>query len=139
MVKLAEMHYKESQLFRRGQTFNASFERYNQYAKLGCFIPFTVRDEGRMVGYGGVYLVESMHTQSLIATEDTWYLLPEYRKGWNALKFFRFMEETVRDMGAKELTLTVPEGIGTGVICRRMGYKHVADMYNKQLLKLQQH
>lgn len=133
MVKLAEIHYNESQLFKIGQKFNANFERYNQYAKMGCFIPFTVRDEGKMVGYGGVYLVQSMHTQELIATEDTWFLLPEYRKGWTAMKFFKYMEDAVREMGAKELTLTVPHGIGTGVLCRRMGYKHVAEMYNKQL------
>ena len=137
MVKLAEMHYKESQLFRRGQSFNPKFERYNQYAQMGCFIQFTVRDEGRMVGYGGVYLVPSMHTQELTAMEDTWFLLPEYRKGWNAMKFFKFMEKVVKERGAKEVTLTVPAGIGTGILCERMGYNRIAEMYNKQLLKLQ--
>lgn len=132
MVKLAEQHYLETQLYRKGQPFNPSFARYKQYNEAGCFIQFTVRDDGRMIGYGGAYVMPSMHTQRMIANEDTWYLLPEYRKGWTALKFFRFMEDECRKRGAEDVTLTVPDGIGTGLLCRRLGYKAIAIVYNKQ-------
>lgn len=133
MVKLAAQHWKETQAYRHNQPFDPKFERYNAYEKIGCFLQFTVRDNGRMVGYGGAYIVPSMHTQRLIASEDTWYLLPEYRKGWNALKFFKFMESECVKRGAIEVSLTVPEGIGTGVLCERIGYAKIAALYSKQI------
>lgn len=133
MVQLATQHWKETQSYRHGQGFKPLFERYNQYAKIGCYLPFTARDEGRMVGYGGLYIVPSMHTQQIIATEDTWFMLPEYRKGWTAVRFFKFMEAEARKRGAVEVSLTIPEGIGTGVICERMGYKKVAAHWAKQI------
>ena len=132
VVGLAKQHYCETQLYRHSQPFNPSFERYKHYNEAGCYIQFTVRDAGRMVGYGGAYIMPSMHTQRIIATEDTWYLLPEYRKGWTALKFFRFMQEECRKRGAEDVTLTVPEGIGTGVLCERLGYTKIATVYNQQ-------
>lgn len=132
MVKLAETHWKETQAYRHGQPFNPKKERYAEYERIGCFIQFTARDGDRMVGYGGAYVVPSMHTQEVIATEDTWFLLPEYRKGFNAVRFFRFMEEECRKRGAVDVTLTVPHGIGTGVLCKRLGYSEVATVWNKQ-------
>ena len=85
-----------------------------------------------MVGYGAVFLAPSLQTQRLVALEDIWYLAPEYRKGWTALKFFRFMEAECRKRGADDLTLTIPEGLGLDVLCERMGYAKVASHYNKQ-------
>jgi hypothetical protein len=137
MITLASQHWKETQAYRHSQPFNPSFDRYNQYAQLGWFLQFTVRENGTMVGYGGVYLVPSMHTQVLIAQEDTWYLLPAYRKGWTALKFFKFMEDECRKRGARQVNLTVPEGIGTGVLCERMGYAKVAVHYAKDIHPLE--
>lgn len=134
VVELAGRHWRETQAYRHAQPFNPQFERYNQYAAAGWYLQFTVRDQGRLVGYGGAYIVPSMHTQRVIATEDTWYLLPEYRKGWTALKFFKFMEAECVKRGAEEVSLTVPEGIGTGVLCERIGYKKVAIHYAKQIL-----
>lgn len=136
MIGLAAKHWGETQGYRHNQPFAPSFDRYNQYALAGWFLQFTVRDpekDNRMVGYGGAYVVPSMHTQRTIATEDTWYLLPEYRKGWNALKFFKFMEAEVLKRGAVELSLTVPDGIGTGVLCERLGYTRVSVQYSKQI------
>jgi GNAT superfamily N-acetyltransferase len=133
MIRLATQHWAETQSYRHSQPFSPSFERYNQYAAAGWFIQFTAREEGRMVGYGGVYIVASMHTQSTIATEDTWYLLPEYRKGWTALRFFKFMEKTCRERGAVEVSLTAPVTTKTGKILEFLGYQEVASHYSKHL------
>jgi hypothetical protein len=137
MVTLARQHWNETQAYRHNQPFNPSFDRYNQYAEAGWFLQFTARDEGRMVGYGGIYLVASMHTQILIAQEDTWYLLPEYRKGWNAVRFFRFMEDECRRRDAKQVNLSTPEGYASGIICQRLGYKKVANCWAKDIHPLE--
>lgn len=137
VVALAKSHWFETQEYRHNQPFNPMYERYTQYEAMGLYIQFTVRDKGVLVGYGGAYVVPSMHTQTMIAQEDTWYLDPAYRKGWTAMKFFKFMEGECRKRGALQINLTVPEGIGTGVLCERMGYQKVAVHYAKDIHPLE--
>lgn len=129
---LAFQHWNETQGY-KNQTYNPLFERYNQYAKAGWFLQFTARDEGRLVGYAGVYLTPSMHSQQLVSTEDTWYVLPEYRKGWNAIHFYRYMEETCRQRGVVEATLTLPDEKGLDPIVRRLGYVSRNRQFSKNL------
>ena len=129
---LAYKHWCETQGFRSYQGYAPSFERYNQYAKAGWFLQFTVRDEGVLVGYAGVYLCPSMHSQKLISTEDTWYLAPAYRKGWNAIRFYRFMEAEGVKRGVVEATMTMPEEKALNPLVERLGYTCQAKLYSKQ-------
>lgn len=133
VVEMAQKHWNETQQHRHDQPFSPSFERYAQVEAVGGYVQFTARVEGRMVGYAGIYIVPSMHTQSLICVEDTWYLKPEYRKGFNAVKFFRFMEDYCRSRGVHEVTLTAPIHTRAEVIHRYLGYKAVATQSSKCL------
>lgn len=130
---LAYQHWMETQQYRHDQPYAPSFDRYNQYAIAGWFLQFTVRDEGRLVGYAGVYMVPSMHTQQMVSMEDTWYLAPAYRKGWNAIKFYRYMENVCRDLGAVEATLTLPVSKDLGPILERLDYQKISEQYSKNL------
>jgi hypothetical protein len=132
---LAYQHWNETQGHRHGQGYAPSKERYQQYEKAGWFIQFVVRDGGRAVGYAGCYVLPSMHTQQIISTEDTWYLLPEYRRGWNAIRFYRYMEGVCRDRGAVEATLTLPQGKNLDVILRRLGYNCISRQFSKNLVR----
>lgn len=132
-VVLARQHWFETQQHRHDQPFKPSFERYQQCEQYGGYVQFTARVDGRLVGYGGVYIVPSMHTQDTICVEDTWYLDPEHRKGWDAIRFFRFMENACRERGVKEVTLTAPSTTRAGTIHRFLGYKEVAKVYSKRL------
>ena len=133
IMPLANAHWNETQQHRHQQPFKPSLERYAQYEEMGCYIQFTARVDGLLVGYGGLYIVPSMHTQELICTEDTWYIAPDHRKGLSAIKFFRFMEDECRRRGVKEVTLTEPVTTRVGIIHKRLGYKHVANMRSKHL------
>lgn len=133
IMVLAHKHWNETQAYRHSQPFRPVFERYESYERMGCYVQFTARVEGKLVGYAGLYFVPSMHTQEPICTEDTWYLDPEFRKGWTAIKFFRFMEDECRRRGVVEVTLTEPISTEVGIIHRRLGYKPVATMRSKHL------
>ena len=75
--RIGEQHWKETDLYQRGQIFNPDINRYIQSNEIGIYHLFTAREEGKLVGDIGCYITPSMHTQRLIAQEDTWYLLPE--------------------------------------------------------------
>ena len=134
---LGQKHWLETQQYRHNQTFNPSLERYGAFEQSGMLYMFTARDDGRLVGYGGLYVTSSMHTQARISTEDTWYMLPEYRRGWNGIRFFKYMEDFLRKMDVVETTLTVPvtKDARHGHMLERLGYTPVAVKYSKSLVR----
>lgn len=132
---LAYLHWLETKAHQYDQQYAPSFERYNSYARAGWFLQFTVRDQEKLVGFSGVYITPSMHTGAMLAVEDTWYLCESHRKGWNAIKFYRFIEEACMAHGAVESTLTVPDSKERGIhtLLLRLDYKQAAVQYTKQL------
>ena len=134
MVTLAGQHWHETEGFRSGQPFNPVYARFESYWKIGCFHQFTVRnEEGRMIGYAGMYLTPSMHSQSLIASEDTWFLLPEYRKGRTALNLVKFVESEMTKLGAVGIGMSAKISNGAGRILEYFDYLPVSTQYFKVL------
>lgn len=134
MIEMARQHWNETEGYRHGQPFAPSFERYNQYAQAGWFLQFIARDGEKMAGYAGIYLCPSMHSQQLLATEDTWFLLPEYRKGRNAIQFYRFVEDECKRRGVVEIMMTAKLTNGAGRILEYLGYQVVARQFSKHLI-----
>jgi hypothetical protein len=139
IMRLATAHWGETEGYRHGQKFSPDAARYwafNEMESCGgpFYTMFTARDQGRMVGYAGMYVTASMHTQLPIATEDTWFLLPEYRKGRNALAFYKYVEEAMRKRGVIEIGMTAKLTNGAGRIMEYLGYKNVSLQYSKHLV-----
>lgn len=131
--ELARQHWAETEMAKAGEVFNPKFERYAQYEAMGCYVHFTVRDAGRLVGQCGMYLVPSMHTQQMLATEDTWFLLPEYRKGRNAIRFYHFVAAEMKRRGATKITMTAAPYNGACRIMEYLGYTLDCYKYSKHL------
>ncbi len=123
-------HNTESKHY-HGAEFNPDKERYFDYNDRGFFFMFTARVDGKLVGNFGMYLMPSMHTQQLVATEDAWFLLPEYRKGRNAIRFYNFMEKEMIKRGAKEITVSSRIGNSVEKIINYLGYNKTNFNYSK--------
>ena len=134
---LAEAHWQETEMYRHGQPFCPSFDRYNAYDKAGWLVQYTARSGGQLVGFATMYLVPSMHSQTPIATEDTWFLLPDYRKGMNAVRFYKYVETDLFARGAQEVIMTAKLTNHAGRILEFLGFQEVSKQSSKQLPKLQ--
>lgn len=133
ILPLAEAHWNETKKY-QGVPFNVDVKRYIAYNDMGCYLQFVARDEEKAVGYGGVYVMPSMHTGESMATEDTYYLSPPYRKGRNAILFFGFMENTLLSMGVKEVQLSTEVHNKTAErIIEYMGYEWIEKRWSKRL------
>ncbi len=131
---LARDHWNETEGHHRGQTYLPLRERYEQYERAGWFFMFVARAEGRMVGFSGMYCVPSMHSQTVIATEDTWYLVPEYRgRGRTIIRFYQFIEDEMRRLGAIEINMSVPIVGPASRLLEWLDYQPVKIHYSKQL------
>ena len=116
-----------------GQTYLPSHDRYKEYEEAGDLFIVTARDGHRLVGFAVMYVFRSMHTQLLGGQEDLFYLLPEYRKGWNALKLLSMAEEKCKEMGCTEVNMSARTGSKSGAILSGRGYAIVSQQYCKSL------
>jgi|TARA_Y100000310_G_scaffold181396_2_gene181327 N-acetylglutamate synthase-like GNAT family acetyltransferase len=133
---LCNLHWKEYQeqhILGFDAPMNPDKARYIEYNDMGYHIQFTARDEGLLVGHCGVYISESMHTGIKTCSEDTIYLRPEYRKGFNFSRMLKFMENHVKSLGVKEIHLTAKLTNKSGRLIESRGYTHVANEYLKVL------
>lgn len=130
--RLGREHWGETEEYRHGQQYNPDWQRYFSSDAAGWYFMCTARAEGYMVGYGGMWTMPSMHTQRLVAMEDTFFILPAYRKGWNAIRFLKFIEAECRKRGAIEVGWTDKKG--KGALLDRLGYERVGYQYSKQFL-----
>lgn len=130
---LAQEHWKETEGYRHSQQLNPSFKRYVGYEKCGFLHYFTARDGIKIAGHCLMYISPSMHTQELIATEDVWFMLPEYRKGRNAFRLYEFVEEELRNKNVVEISMTAKTVNSVNSLLERLGYKMVYYGYSKHL------
>jgi GNAT superfamily N-acetyltransferase len=81
-----------------------------------------------------LYLSVSRHTSQRIATEDTIYLLPEYRGGRNAQRFIQFAEDCLRALDVSEVYLdTKHSNQAASRLLGFMGYEEIATRRHKIL------
>lgn len=130
---LHRAHWDETEAHRHRLPFNPDYETFIRYERAGRYILFTLRSEGELSGNCAMYLDKSAHTQTIIATEDTLYLLPRARKGRVASRFVAYVENALRQLGVKEINITVKTINKAGRFFRLLGYRHVENGLTKIL------
>jgi GNAT superfamily N-acetyltransferase len=130
---LHRAHWNETEAHRHELPFNPDYPAFIRYERAGRYVLLTLRADGRLLGNCAMYLDKSTHTQTLIATEDTLYLLPEARKGRVARDFMVYVERVMRQLGAREIHITVKTVNKAGRFFRMLGYRHVENGLTKIL------
>lgn len=100
---------------------------WNAYAKMdeADMVKFyTVRDDGKMVGYSLFLIAPLIHYKSTkVAANDIIYIRPEYRKGWVGIKLLKFCHNHLKASGLIRITWHVKPDHDWTKILIRMGYK----------------
>ncbi|PTR10839.1 hypothetical protein C8R32_101369 [Nitrosospira sp. Nsp5] len=130
---LHRAHWAETEEYRHELPFNPDYDTFIRYERAGRYVLFTLRSEMRLLGNCALYLDKSAHTQTLIATEDTLYLLPEARKGRVANCFVAYVENAMRLLGVSEINISVKTVNKAERFFRLLGYRHVENGLTKIL------
>ena len=135
LYPLAKAHQASTKSYRRHEPFNPDKTRYIQYNAIGFFHLVTARDGGKLVGYFGVYVTDSMHSQLKMATEDTFYIHPDYRQGRTALRVIRYVENYLHLLGVNEILFSCEIDNKTGIqgLLNLLGYQAKIQQYSKHL------
>lgn len=130
---LHQEHWKETEVHRHNLELKADYKYFIASEKAGGYVLFTIRKHGKLVGNCAMYLVHSKHTENLEATEDTLYLLPEARVGLVAKSFIKYWENALKQLGVKEINVSVKCMNKAGRFFRILGYRHTSDGLSKML------
>lgn len=133
IVPLHQRHWEETEKYRHGIPLNPNYEYMMQCEDQGRFLVFTVRHGDLLVGNCMMYMTKSTHTQEWIAEEDTIFILSEYRKGRLGLRFIKYVEDVLRNMGITEIRVTVKTVNRVGDLLQAVGYQHTANQLTKIL------
>jgi len=134
LLPLHEAHFAETEKHLDGFALRPNYDYMTERERTGSLLQFTARDTktGTLVGNIRMYLAYSMHTGTLVATEDTFYLLPAYRRGMAAIRFWQYMERAVVDvLGAREICTDSKTVNKVHRLNEYLGYRHVANKYVK--------
>lgn len=130
---LHEEHFAETEIHRLGFGLKPNYDHMAEMERRGQMVQFTARDQetNRLVGNIRMYLQESLHTGTLYASEDTFFVTKDYRLGFAALRFWQFMEESLRAIGVREFRTDSKVTNKVHRLNEYCGYKHVANKYVK--------
>jgi len=128
-----EAHWHETEEYRHNQKLNMDKARYIQYENMGLYFMYTVRDGDKLAGNLGIYVMPSMHTGCLVASEDTLFILPEYRRTGTANKFTRHVEAELKKMGVIEVVMDVKVTNKAYKLLERQGFERIGYKYSKQI------
>lgn len=127
-------HWKETEAYRQGQDFEPDYAAFCTSEAGGRFLLFTARHAGKLVGNCALYLHRSTHTGQLIATEDTLFVLPAYRRGTGlGRELVKFAHAGLRQVGVREVRVTTKTINLVSKLLERMGYSATATVLTKQL------
>lgn len=110
-------------------------EKYIYYNQNDTLVFYTARnDKHDICGYAGMYILDNNHLDEKLAVEDGVYLLPYFRKGMNALNFYKFIESDLFGrIGVDEIRLTVrPHNQASRSLLKRLKCSVMGTVYHKR-------
>lgn len=97
--EMLSAHHNEASNY-QDLVLNPDFEMYKQANKKGLFRIYCCLDDNQIVGYLTYLIFTHIHYKhKLIANQDIYYLKPDYRKGFIAVKLFKFAEKHLKSLG----------------------------------------
>jgi hypothetical protein len=133
LAPLHDEHWRETERHRHGLALRPDYDAMLARERAGRCLQFTVRRGQELCGHLRMWLFPSMHTQTLVAEEDTLYMRPEHRGGMTALALLRYAEAALIALGVREIRANSKVINNADVLMRRMKYQQVAIQFVKML------
>lgn len=120
---LLEQHYEEVALNKDVIKLNPDWPRYFALEERGQCHVFTIRDDGVLVGYGVFFTSQHAHyVDTKVAANDILFLVKSHRRGSAAIRFIKFCEQALQNMGVGKITFHVKYDHDWSAILHRLGY-----------------
>ena len=133
LMPLHRLHWAETEKYRHGLPLNPDYERFLALERAGRLMLFTIRKNGELVGHTTMKLFESMHTQTIVAEEDSLFLREDCRGGWKILRFIDYAATYLGRQGAREVRVSAKLSNRANKLLERVGFLPTAMMMVKMI------
>jgi hypothetical protein len=140
IAPLLHQHYLETGTFTKDIPLNMNFAQYRQLDAAGVLYTLTARDGDKLVGYLVVTVGAHLNfADTAFSTAILYYLVPEYRYGWNGVKLFREWIKASRATGMRVMQVSETLRVRgrhdkrVGVMLRYLGFKCMERSYTQLL------
>ena len=106
--------------------FRPNYDAYADLDRAGRIVQFTIRKDGELVGYCMVNVFESLHTRTMSAVEDSFYMAPAHRGGFTMIRFVKYMVRCLESIGIHEIRVTSKVSNKSYLLMERAGFKQCA-------------
>lgn len=127
VMPLLQMHHAEVMPHGEAIPLDPDWDCYALLERLGRFVVFTARDDGRLVGYAAFHLMPHLQSrQFLRAVNEVIFVAPEHRRGMLALSFVKHCHDRLTAAGARHIAYESPLTSNLAPILHRIGYEDEA-------------
>ena len=129
LVEIAELlpaHASEVLLYRDNLEVCPNFDVYMQLEEAGGLTIVTARWRTKLVGYV-VYIQgpKPHYENTVFATADLVYVLPEYRKGWVGINLLKEGEKVLKNIGVSVVLVGVTRDKDFSRVLEKLNYEAV--------------
>jgi len=125
-------HWNELANHKEDRPLDVDYAQYIQLNRMGLMKAFVVRDDGKIIGYGSFIVTNNPHYKTWkYALTDVYYLHPDYRKTGVSLEMFSKIEEWLKSLGVKSITIQDKISHSHEKFFSSMGYKAIEQNYEK--------
>lgn len=119
-------HYK-------GLDISPDFSTYLNLQAAGALRLFTLRKDGRLVGYSAFIVHPHKHSkQSLQANEDLIFISKQYREGIGGYRFIKWCDGELLKEGISIIYRHVSLARDFSSLLKRLGYQEIEVMYARK-------
>lgn len=132
---LLQKHWQEIAVNKDKIKLNPHWGRYRELDESGGIAIYTARDDGKLVGYFVLFIMNHIHySDHIFAINDIIFVDPEYRKGTMAIRFLKWCEEDLKGIGVSVIAVNSKEHQPFGKVLERIGYNFTERLYTKALI-----
>lgn len=130
-VPMLEVHHAESNML-EGVPFDPDYEAYKRAYDAGFLLCVTCRDNEDIVGFVVFLITPNLYSKKhVIAVEDMYYVKPEYRKGFIAIKILKFAENLLALRGVTTISIGCKAHSDQTRLYERLGYRYTEKHFSK--------
>ena len=130
---MTQAHYDEIEILKEFP-LDIDYETYESIYNSKRLVFISAKDGEELVGYIVFFVMPHIHSKNcLTAHEDLYFLKPEYRKGYNGIKMFKFAQEYLKDIGVDLVLYATKFEFDNSSLFRYLGCKPIDKVFTKLL------
>ena len=119
---------------RLGFEFRPDYFRYVRLQEAGVFLVVTCRDNDKLIGYCVMSIMPHIRYQACkIATEDLYYIVPEYRGKGLGKRLFEETEKVLKEQGVNQVVFSTKTYSDNSHIFEKLGYELFEKHFTKRI------